>query len=91
MLLQGTKNAIDVDQILFLKSHLNYTEFFLLNQKNQMFSYTLQRYEEKLQSYNFKRVHRSYLVNLDHVVSKEFNRLIMSNGTLVPMSRRKKI
>lgn len=56
-----------------------------------MLSYTLQKYELKLENCNFKRVHQKYLMNLHHVVSKECNMLTMSKLSLGPMSRRKKI
>jgi two-component system, LytTR family, response regulator len=86
-----TKSQIDSSQILFLKSHINYTEFMFLNQRNMIFSYTLHKYESILQNHNFKRVHRSYLVNMEHVVANEVDQLILSNGLRVPMSRRKRI
>jgi DNA-binding LytR/AlgR family response regulator len=85
------KTNIEISKILYLKSHINYTEFMLLNQESLIFSYTLQRYEHILQSHNFKRVHRSYLVNMAHVVLTERDKLVLTEGIVIPMSRRKRI
>jgi DNA-binding LytR/AlgR family response regulator len=48
-------------------------------------------FEKRLKAFNFKRVHRSYLVNMEHVVATEIDQVILSNGLRIPMSRRKRI
>lgn len=86
----NVKTNIEVSKILYLKSHINYTEFMLLNQESLIFSYTLQKYEHILQSHNFKRVHRSYLVNMAHVVLNKRDKLVLTEGIVIPISRRKR-
>lgn len=86
-----TKSQIDSSQILFLKSHVNYTEFNILNSKSKICSYTLKKYENLLQNHNFKRIHRTYIVNMEHVVAVTTAEVTLSNGTVVPISRRRRI
>ncbi|MCF8326556.1 MAG: LytTR family transcriptional regulator [Leadbetterella sp.] len=86
-----TKLTIDTSQILFLKSHINYTEINILNSRSFMCSYPLKKYENLLHDHNFKRIHRTYMVNMEHVVSKSPAEVLLSNGSVVPISRRRKI
>jgi two-component system, LytTR family, response regulator len=85
-----TKSQIDTSLILFLKSHINYTEFKMLNSKSKICSYTLKKYEHLLQNHNFRRVHRTYMVNMEHVVAVTPAEVTLSNGTVVPVSRRRR-
>ncbi|MCP9755710.1 LytTR family transcriptional regulator [Lacihabitans sp. CCS-44] len=85
-----TKSQIDTSLILFLKSHVNYTEFNMLNSKSKICSYTLKKYEHLLQNHNFRRVHRTYMVNMEHVVAIYPAEVLLSNGTVVPVSRRRR-
>lgn len=86
----GSKFKIESNLILFLKSHINYTEFNLLESKNIMSSTTIKKFEGLLQNQNFKRVHRSYIVNMEHVVYMSQNEIFLSNGYVLPIARRRK-
>ena len=86
----GSKFKIESNLILFLKSHINYTEFNLLESKNIMSSTTIKKFEELLQNQNFKRVHRAYIVNMKHVVFIAQNEVFLSNGFVLPITRRRK-
>lgn len=91
MLLSIGKNSnVDTGRILFLKSYINYTEFNFLNNKSVISAYTLKKYECLLENYNFKRVHRSYIVNMDYVILVTGSEIHLSNGSIVPLSRRKR-
>ena len=46
--------------------------------------------EQKLSSYNFVRCHQSYLVNMTHIKSIEKNKIILSNGQQIIISRKMK-
>lgn len=45
--------------------------------------------ENQLLEQHFMRTHRSYLVNMKHIRRIQKNDLVLSNGNLVPISRRK--
>ena len=53
---------------------------------------TLKAIEERINSDNFLRVHRSYLVNIHHIEKIQgcYEQLEMIKGHSVPVSRRKK-
>ena len=84
---------IPVDSIISCESDSNYTILLLRNKKKIIVSCTLKEIEEVLEDHSFARVHRSYLVNLNEVekyVKGEGGYLIMSDGSMIDVSRNKK-
>ena len=45
-------------------------------------------WQEKLSSSNFFRVHRSYIVNIDHITKYTRDNLVMDNGNIIPIAYR---
>ncbi|MBI2269639.1 MAG: response regulator transcription factor [Bacteroidetes bacterium] len=85
---------INLTDIIRCDSDGNYTYFILNNGKKIMSSRTLGEYEEMFEGENFFRVHRSHLVNLDHVkkyIKGEGGYVVLSDNSQVEVSRRKKI
>ncbi|MDX1271392.1 LytTR family DNA-binding domain-containing protein [Bizionia paragorgiae] len=79
--------------ILYCKADDNYTEIYLLNNKRKVVSKTLKYFEEALNGVGFARVHKSYLVNVNHVVKYikgKGGSVILSNGSEVMVSASKK-
>ena len=84
---------IDIKNLIRCHSDGSYTSFFLANGKKIMASKPIGEYEEMLQEERFFRVHRSYLINLDHIkkyVKGDGGYVVMSDGSEVEVSRRKK-
>lgn len=85
---------IRVKDIIKLESESNYTIFYLENNKKIIASKTLSVFEEILESLNFMRIHRSYVVNLTKILNIEHNSsnyyTKLSDGSRVEISRRKK-
>lgn len=82
-----------IGQIIRCQSDGNYTNFFFVDGSALMVSKTLNDFEEILDGYGFIRTHKAHLVNLMFVRSFHKNDggyLKMSDGTSVPVSRRKK-
>jgi len=81
------------EDILHLEASDNYTMLYLKNGKRHLSSKNIKVYEENLDPSVFYRIHKSHIINVkDHL--KEFSRAegnvaILSNGKLVPVSRRK--
>lgn len=48
---------------------------------------SLNKYEDKLGSYGFYRIHRKCLVNIFHHQGISGNKVQISNGTLLPISK----
>ncbi|MBQ0767696.1 MAG: response regulator transcription factor [Bizionia sp.] len=79
--------------ILYCKADDNYTEIYLKNNKRKVVSKTLKYFEEALSGLGFARVHKSYLVNVNHVVKYVKGKggsVILSNGCEVMVSASKK-
>lgn len=79
--------------ILYLEADENYTTLYVVGGKKYVSSKGIKAFEEKLDPQMFFRIHKSYIINIAHHL-KEFNRTegnmaILSNGTQVPVSRRK--
>ena len=84
---------IELKEIVFCEADSNYTKIVLASGKSLVLSKTLRDVQEFLQERNFQRVHRQYLINLDHIkeyVRGEGNYIIMSNNVSIPVSRNQK-
>lgn len=71
----------------------NYTRIYLQENRTYLVARTLGEYEDLLSQYNFLRIHHAHLINLDHIekyVRGEGGYVIMSDGAIVDISRRKK-
>lgn len=84
--------VIDVNDIVFCKADDNYTEIHLANSK-KLVSKTLKYFETALFEYNFARIHKSYLVNINAVVKYKKGKggsVVVSNGKEILVSSSKK-
>ncbi|MFN0032771.1 MAG: LytR/AlgR family response regulator transcription factor [Flavobacteriales bacterium] len=79
--------------IIHLEAFENYTTIYLAGGKKYVSSKTIKAFEDKLDPKMFFRLHKSHIINIAHHL-KEFNRTdgniaIMSDGTQIPVARRK--
>src|SRR4030095_142616 len=84
---------VKVSDIIYCESKGPYTKFFLKQSDKIITSRHLKEYEGLLHEYNFFRIHKSYLVNLQEIqeyVRAEGGRLIMSNGATLNVSKQRK-
>jgi len=84
---------INLADIIRCDSDGNYTYFLLTSGKKIIASRTLGEYEQMFADDNFFRVHRSHLINLEHVkkyIKGEGGYVIMSDNSQVEVSRRNK-
>lgn len=82
-----------LDEILYINSVRNYSEFHLINNSRVLTSKPLISYDTLLSEQGFFRIHHSYLINLSHLkafVRSEGGAVKMINGDLLPVSRQKK-
>jgi len=86
-----TTRYIPIEEIIRLEADGNYTYIHKTGEKSFYSAKTLKEYDEILFGSNFLRVHRSHLVNIDHIVSYDKQGSIsMSDGSVVEVSRRKR-
>jgi len=99
---QNGINFVTIDDILFCKAEGNYSIIHFYEKGGQdIVTRTLKELDELLSEFNFCRIHRSYLINLDHI--KEYRRInhssdidgdggcvVMGNEMKIPVSRDKR-
>lgn len=86
-------HVVEVEKIIRCESDNYYTRFFFTNGEKLLISKTLKENEELLVVHNFIRPHKSHLINIKYIKSFKRNDggfIIMSDGSEVPVSRRKK-
>ncbi len=84
---------INLSDIIRCDSDGNYTFFILTSGKKIIASRTLGEYEQMFVDDNFFRIHRSHLINLEHVkkyIKGEGGYVVMSDNSQVEVSRRNK-
>jgi len=82
---------MDPQMIVYCTRENRLTKVTLENDKEYLINYTLKQIEEKINSKNFIRTHKSYLVIIEFIVELEIKAklLILKNGVKVPISRQK--
>jgi two-component system LytT family response regulator len=82
-----------VSNIVRCASDGNYTTVYFADGGKLFVAKTLKDLEELLLPYRFERIHKSHLVNLDHL-QRYHNRMSgeveMSDGAVLPVAQRKK-
>ncbi len=84
--------VVNVSDIIRCFSEGNYTTFFIKDQPKITISKTLKEYEHLLTNYDFIRIHRSHLININFIqkYSKNNSVLCMKDNSKCPVSYRKK-
>ncbi len=85
--------VVELKDILYCEASGNYTNFHFNSEHRTCTAKPIHEYEELLADAGFVRIHKSYLINLLHVkeyIRGEGGAVILSNGTQVEVSRRKK-
>jgi two-component system LytT family response regulator len=89
---QSGVTFIDLNDIVYAEASNNYSKIIITDGRNFLISKTLKDVQEVLEEEHFLRVHRQYIINLNHV--KQLNRnegiLTMDNGDPIPIARAQK-
>ncbi|HPF12484.1 MAG TPA: LytTR family DNA-binding domain-containing protein [Flavobacteriaceae bacterium] len=93
--LQNGFEVMEVGEILYCQADDNYTRIFLA-EKKKLVSKTLKYFEDILSVSGFARIHKSYLVNVNHIVEYRKGKggsVVLSNGKeiMVSPSRKKEL
>lgn len=76
-----THHKVFLDDILYLKAEIDYV--MVTTQNNSLLVLdSLRNWEEKLSEYNFLRIHRSYIINIDKVEKVSGNQVFIKNETI---------
>ena len=80
-------HVIRISDITRCESSSNYTQFFLTTGKTMLASKTLKEFDGMLSPYNFERIHKSHLINMNYVkkyVQSDGGYVIMADGSRIP-------
>ncbi len=89
---QGGVQILNLSDIMYLKSDKNYSVFYLPEQ-NVVASRALGEFEKLLHGHGFIRIHRSTLININHI--REYKKgkepkVLLVDGTELEVSRSRK-
>ncbi len=80
------------DDILYMEASDSYTTVFTRDGKRTISSRHIRVFETNLDPKKFFRVHKSYIINLEHLNGfsrREGNMAVLDSGALIPVSRRR--
>lgn len=83
---KGAWTRVKYMDIIYLKSESNYNAFILKDRKLMVYG-ALEKISDGLPKDSFIRVHRSYVINMHHMVNGDAGEIEMSNGVNVPIGR----
>lgn len=84
---------LPVAEVVYCEADSNYTRVMATQGRQFLLTRTPREVQEVLETRDFLRVHRQYLVNLDHLqryVRGEGTYLVMTDGTSIPVARNQK-
>lgn len=85
--------VIQVKDVIRCEANDNFTDFILCDKPRLLICRTLKFYEGILTEFGFVRVHKSHLVNIEHVkkyLKGKGGQLVMSDNSIVDVSPNKK-
>ncbi len=84
-------NGLSIEEIIFFESESNYTNVHGNRPKPVLLANTLKYFEDILLPQGFLRIHRSYLVNIQHIRHDKLkkSRIMLSNGMELKVARRR--
>lgn len=84
---------IPFSELIYCEAERAYCRFHLASKKNILVSKSMKEFEDILIRNNFLKVHKSNIVNIQHIekyLRGTGGQLLMTDGSLVPVSIRKK-
>ena len=84
---------IPIKNILHIESSSNYSKIYFKENKPIVVTKLLKDFEDMLLPYRFYRIHNSHLINLNYIqkyVKAQGGQVIMQDGTVIDVARRKK-
>jgi two-component system LytT family response regulator len=78
-------HLVKMSSIVYLESAGEYVRLHLTDGTKLVTLFRLKNMESELQSSQFMRVHRSYIINLNHISGYTKGRVFLSNDDYVPI------
>jgi len=90
---QSGFEVLEIQDIIYAKADDNYTQLFLKTNQKKLVSKTLKYFEDILKDSGFARIHKSYLVNINSIISYKKGSggtVLLSNNKELSVSASKK-
>jgi DNA-binding LytR/AlgR family response regulator len=85
----GARTMIPTADIIYISADINYSEIYLTTGQKLLTSTNLSKLDQRFEAFpNMVRVHRSYLINTQHLRSIENNQAVLINNAQCSISRR---
>ena len=84
--------SISIAEIVWAEGIDNYTQFHLINERKIGVARTLKYFEKAFFNSGFFRIHKSYLINMNHArkyIHNGIHSVVMSDHSKIPLARRK--
>lgn len=75
-----------IKDILYFTSENRQVKIHTVNGIKQFYG-TLRDTADRVREFNFIRIHKSYLVNYNHIIKFEYQQIIMTNNEVLPISQ----
>lgn len=85
--------AVNIRDIIRIQADGNYCSFFMADGRKIVVSKTIKDFEEELLGYNFHRIHKSHIFNMNqisHFDKADGGYVVMIDGSRVPVASRKR-
>lgn len=82
-----SKAVLPVEEIISIKSDGHYLEFYLLNKERPEVDRNRMKEVLTMLPDKFIQIHKSYIVNIDHIRSRYATKVVLQNGKELPVSR----
>lgn len=83
------RREVRISQILYIESERHTMKFHLTNGKTYRITGKMEELEAELSSFSFIRIHKSYLVNYQHIKSISNYRVVLDEQQVLPIPREK--
>ncbi len=77
---------IDMNDIEYIEGLEDYVKIHILNNRPVLTLMTMKAFLEKLPATRFLRIHRSYIISLDKLLSVSNKKVLLKTGTTLPVS-----
>jgi DNA-binding LytR/AlgR family response regulator len=85
----GSRTLIQPAEIIFIEADINYSIIFLTNGRSLMVSTNIKKLEERFATHHYMvRVHRSYIINIHHLLKVNDSEAFLFNDLVCTISRR---
>ena len=79
-----------IEDILYIEVLKHTTTIYTSNEAKSYNNEPISQLEERLSDYHFFRCHKSYLINLNHIVNYTIDTITLDNGDEIPLSKHRK-